>query len=1729
MKDIVNNLTQKFQKEHRDWRRYVAMLLVLALITTLFVNWQLHGVGISMTAEYQCGMEEHEHTADCYEKVLVCGYEEGEPIASDTVAQPEDADFDSGFAVEPTQLDEPVEPEVQLVPHVHTDACYEERQVLSCHEEEHEHTDDCFDPEDGTLICDIIPHTHDESCYTTEYELVCGKEEGELEEVENDQPATYEQPKTQPVVVTEPTPAADNEPVEVHHHTDDCYVEVLTCTIPEHHHTVECLSDPLEDVETEDDWLAKTDTTLSGDWAADLLTVAKSQVGYAESTKNFTLDGDDETVRGYSRYGEWYGNPYGEWDVMFLSYCLHYANVPEDVVPQEAGVLALSSDLRSSEWFLDVDGSVTMPGDIVIYNSTTDETVVAQPEGTVDPGTGLATYAAEPQTETRTVSVETVGIVSDVDDDAMGLTVISGDVDGEVKEVHINSSDVTKVFMLNNAYHEQKDESDPDDDIMILPTDTYIDYFDETKQDGSQGGITGVTITVNDKVQTGTIELEDGDEIILDYDYKIPAGTFTEDGENRTLTYHLPDGITLSRAIENEIDHNNIKVGTMRVEKDGTVKLTFNDKFDAHQPFSGSFGLKAKVNREDAGDSGTIVFPGDEATIVVKEPQDIGIKKSGTWDESTGKTIIHYTVEVSSKDGWNENIFIEDLLDNSQNMKGKYLWDSFKLVKEDKKGNEESVTIGSKLTKTNEDAGFKIEGLDELGKKEKYILTYDVEITENTNPNGSGSFGNAAKTNNNQSTKPYLWHGNYISKGGSYNADDGYMYWTVTVENNNGGGVKGYKVTDILQDSGAEIVGDVTVTEKGYADNGWQDRVYATITDADGKTQFEYTFGNDAVGPRYEITYKTKVPEGAAAVKNNASVEPGNGGKYDASGNAAVTDRKWNVKKSATESDLVATDDANIYKAYWKISTPVPNNWADYQIKDNIYKSNEGKHYGIAKELQEQFERNLEFKCTDGTSLSYAEAVAAGIGIEIHYYDAQIDKSWKNEISADDDTTPVQSFEIKLTNNYTGSKRIKELSIDNYYSYVDVDDIPNDTKVSFRNKANNSEAKYYYEKKTPVVPDALKKGVSSSDYGSQISQGNEKDKYTSKVTVSYNNDGKTYLYYQILVDLSELKDGDPLTENRFKEDEVTITDSLPKGLKFVEGSEKATLWRADNSFWHETYRDWNYTNIDGQHAYNVQSNPNKMFFEATTDGQNVNFTFKKLKTLGPATVNGMKLNGAGDVIKGFMIRYTVEVDTDSSDSVWKDPETDTWLYTNTVSWNGHSSSADATVNRKVTVLDKEAKQMTRADGSKTNGATYTLTINPTGKDLVPGKDYLTLTDTLTVQKGFTAQLLMDSVNLYDASNLNDPLPDTLYSFSIDSSVNADGENVYTLTFSIPDQRALVLKYNYTTNAKGQTVTLKNKATLEGGYEADSSKKLDKVSSWADVKQGLLTVHKVDSTNQKIGLAGAVFRLYKFDVKTGEWDTIGNQTTKTNAAGVVSIYVGDNNFIEMETDTLYKLVEDSAPTGYTKSDNEYYFVWTSDAEQSEEDAYRAAVNNHSGDDIPKFSETKIYRYGVGYDLYVPNERSELTIQKFWTDKNNNAIKGSDAPEMEITVNLYRYAKGQSKDTAQWVETIKLTKNDNWTYVYTDLEQGYYYFIQEASTDGKYKVIESTSNQTGVENGGVISITNRQKDSDGYELPSTGGMGTAPFGLLGSMMAASAALLLEHKRKKQGKAQKTESEE
>ena len=1778
MNDILKTYMERFRENRHTLRRYTAFVLALAMITTLFVNWQLHGVGISMTAQYQCGEEEHTHTADCYTKVLTCGYEEGELENADEVAAAAAATSQPTIEEEPAPLS--LEPQIEFVPHEHTEDCYTEVQTLTCMEEEHVHDDDCFDPEDGSLICDKFEHTHDESCYTTEYELTCGLEEGELVEqvVEPTQSA-----ELAAMAVAEPValePAVDTVEPIYHHHTDACYEEVLTCPLPEHHHTVACLSDTSADLETPEEWqAANAEAVMTGNWAEDLLSVAKTQLGYEQSEKNFEIDpADGVTLRYYSRYGQSYGNPYGEWDVMFLSYCLKYAGIPQSAIPQEASVLALRSSMSDMDWLLDgEDGSAADVGDIVIYNKYVTRTVAvdSSADGAADglddqfsmdaegengaeleesgaaaldtapaaedmttldtpdlpdiPDTAapsVGSPAVEPQTTTVTDAqpVETVGIVSSVDSDADTLTVISGDVAGKVAEVTLSNAEVLGVVSVAYAQYADEMLSSAVDGALQAPDMLTLAGEPMTVSTATtldESWITGTTITINNVVQPdGEIELKTGAKIVLDYSFSIPADTFKATDTNRSLTYQLPDGIYLSTEIKGQdITQSGRVIGKMDVSKTGLVTLHLNDDFDAHQPFKGSFGLEAKVTTEKLGDGGSISFPGSSVTIKVTDPKDIRINKTGSIDESvSGKTIIHYTVTVTSDNGWKDKVYIKDELKKTPSTSTSYVPNSFQL--KDKNGNTIDTSKYT-FTMNPDSTGFEITGLPEMAKGEQYILTYDVEVNK-TNPDVNGHYvinNNSAWTNDNKPVTPWIEHNALLFKSGTYDPDTNLITWVVTVTNYNGGTIpKGYTLNDVIKTAGQTIVGAIKVTERLSRWSG-NETDFDTITDANGKTSFDYKFPRDVTGQEYKFTYKTTAPATVGQKVGNEASVPG-GSTYS---EAEVKDRGWNLNKTATNSALTATSTENLYKAYWKITTAVPNNWDTKTITDYIYtpnKPDEGAHYGIAAELDAELKENLRFNCTDDSALTYDQAVAAGIGIKITYYSAVQDKYMTDDhvIPASDTTRKVQSFKIELTNNYTGDKRIKELVINDYYTYVDVTGVPNDKKVEYDNKAGTY-AHYSYEKKTPDTPSEIKKGVSGTK-GGDIKQGAGKDVYGKTATVSYNNDGKTYLYYQVLVDVSERKNSD----GTFTDDTITVTDKLPAGVTYVDGSAEATFWFKNGSFWNTKYTEWNLTtNVAGgtlPHDHNLSD---ATFFTAqatgdASNGQTLALNFPYLKTLKKTDEGSLN-------IKGFLIRYTVELDTTSADSIWRDPEAATNQYTNTVSWNGHSDDATATVNRVVTVLEKSGKQSVNTSGDKTNGADYTIKINPTGKDLVPGKNYLTLTDTLTVEKGFSATLDRESVKLYDANDLSTPLSDNSYTFSYSTSVNAaTGEKVYTMVLTIPDQRAFVLKYSYDTDAKNQHVKLKNTADLEGQWESEESQTLDEVNGWAHVEQGLLTINKVDSLNQKVGLKNAEFTLSSFDPTTGKWATDKNQVMRTDPNGKVAIYVGS----KMHATTLYRLTETDPPDGYRKSDVAYYFVWTpSGWTGTDQELYNQVVgsNVQSGEVVPQFENVIVYQYGTAHDLYIKNDRNELTIQKFWVNKNGQNMNPTD--ETSVTVKLYKYkANGTngSRKNGIYVTAIELTSANNWTATYKNLEDGYLYYIEEASTGSKYEVIYSDSNTTGVENGGLLTLTNKEKDNTGYELPSTGGTGTLPYTAVGGtmMLSALAYSFIHRKRRHEGRA-------
>ena len=109
MKNYFDSFYEIIHKNSVKRRRMVSLLLVLSVFVSSGVLWELRDTVITMVNEPLCGLEQHEHTDECYEYRLVCGLEETEE-------------------------------------HTHTDECWEK--VLVCGYDEHMHTTLCFTDED---------------------------------------------------------------------------------------------------------------------------------------------------------------------------------------------------------------------------------------------------------------------------------------------------------------------------------------------------------------------------------------------------------------------------------------------------------------------------------------------------------------------------------------------------------------------------------------------------------------------------------------------------------------------------------------------------------------------------------------------------------------------------------------------------------------------------------------------------------------------------------------------------------------------------------------------------------------------------------------------------------------------------------------------------------------------------------------------------------------------------------------------------------------------------------------------------------------------------------------------------------------------------------------------------------------------------------------------------------------------------------------------------------------------------------------------------------------------------------------------------------------------------------------------------------------------------------------------------------------------------------------------
>lgn len=1664
MNDILKTYMERFRENRHTLRRYTAFVLALAMITTLFVNWQLHGVGISMTAQYQCGEEEHTHTADCYTKVLTCGYEEGELENADELAAAA-ATSQPTVEAEPAPLS--LEPQIEFVPHEHTEDCYTEVQTLTCMEEEHVHGDDCFDPEDGSLICDKFEHTHDESCYTTEYELTCGLEEGELVEqvVEPTQSAELAAMAVAEPVALEPT-VDTVEPI-YHHHTDACYEEVLTCPLPEHHHTVACLSDTSADVETPEEWqAANAEAVMTGNWDEDLLSVAKTQLGYEQSEKNFEIDpADGVTLRYYSRYGQSYGNPYGEWDVMFLSYCLKYAGIPQSAIPQEASVLALRSSMSDMDWLLDgEDGSAANVGDIVIYNKYVTRTVAvdssadgaadglddqfsmdtegengaeletsgaaaldtapaaedapaadsvitpdlpdtANPEqpaakpvdstGTSASGAdtlipSVVSPAAEPQTTTVTDAqpVETVGIVSETDDDT--LTVISGDVDGKVAEVTLSSAEVLAV--VDVAYAQYADEmlSSAVDGALYSPmmlamtgepttvsTTTvgsaldganYVTDFKIQKQQGSQY-VDAATSVVTDKMH-GYLELKD-----------IPAKDIADN--NYQVKVALPEAFDLKDFASDKgdlIDPNytgpkGSVCGTYQfVEGNGKwyVLFTYDHDFIHQDQLSNTTKVRSTVNFDFRWDQTKVTTGGSnefkvnekaKVTIYIKREESTtpGEEKKFSLDKQSAglkyddkNAYVDYTVKLTLKEDRAAPLKLTDTLTSPSGVTFDYV-DTFLQVT-GPNGSAPDISWADTTGSTGKMITLVTSG--QTLQKGTYTITYRVKADNfgSTSYNGDDlknfiKFGDDVEgTSTSIKTKD-------IEKSGKLSKDGEIITWTVKINN---GDVMRYlpanaKFTDTI-DTNQEFVANSFKVKKTDADGN---ETKTKPTDVYNSTDHKLTYNLEPGFNKYEITYQTRVtkaiPLTGLDVKNTGNLE---GGGLDSSSEGTV-----HIDSDVLTKEAVGEPTNNGTEATMKwVSIINSTDVSDYIYYDysNAVQDADGKN----RKAQEIDLASIVVKDKDGNSVSVTP-VAWNSG-ETDDYDKDLGLFM---IDFKGITAPGP-----LTITYTTKCTIVQ-QLPSYGATVKNHcRINNGTVATAEQKItkDSDTISYFYK----YAGDCNWTNIQSGS-GSTTLQPGQKLPWTIELNaegvLKWENDTKW-----------------------------VITDTIPRGLVLDESS--------------------------------VQIKNYGVALPATsTVTKNADGTTTLVITMLPESFSYTN-NSVTEIRKQINITYDTTLDPKCTD-IWND---NTASFKNVAKFerNGNTigdTSFTETVERKVVGKSGTFDETTGL-------LTYQVKLNPYGATLNGGEpmvlqDVMTVPSDLWADGSGTKRVTLEGISVFDANLQADgTLEATTWRADLTCVAgkfddDAAGNNVDTSTYyskyssnsshqlkawtMVPDSTPLVLVFHYRVDTSslvtGTPFTFANTATLNGKWQNEQCNTSFTHSSSAtagiDFNSNRLTIVKYSGTPDKV-LPGAKFSLEKYNATTG-W--------KSEKTDIVTNTSGNVTLGSLDVNTFYRLKETQAPDGYRTPKNCHYFVISDNS------------HSYTASDVPNFESTD-------------------------------------------TFSEYKLAEGQTFGS-------------------------FYYYCE-----------------------------NTPNDNSGYELPSTGGTGTLPYTAVGGtmMLSALAYSFIHRKRRREGRA-------
>lgn len=1119
----------------------------------------------------------------------------------------------------------------------------------------------------------------------------------------------------------------------------------------------------------------------------------------------------------------------------------------------------------------------------------------------------------------------------------------------------------------------------------------------------------------NDYGQYGdpTTEFTDGDYVKTTINYQIPGGKLSEG--NHKVTYRVPNGLKPIRELNGPITLEGKVLGTYSISTDGWITLDFNEATVAEGgTLSGSVVFQGTVSHDGSGEPNEIKFGGKGGAITVKkeqgsggggdEGQDIKVVKTATKSDDDSK--IYYTVTVSTEKGTPSTVDISDRLDkwSTNNATPAYEKGTLTLKKVSSNGGEQTLDRSATWNDNGNDGPtFSLSGLPQLSAGEKYVLTYTVDTKRTSDGTDATVANQATATSGGKNGGSYqrVSFEQDAKKWGSYDAKTDHIIWTIEV-NPNHKDVSKWTVYDNLPEGYALTQQYVVRSEDGSVN-----KKFGKV----GDTQVNFNFNTSNLGTltdgqktqKYFIDIYTNAPSSDVPVDNTSTTWTKTS-TVDSTGTVYVKHRTTEVSK-VHKTDSAADDKGTgVRKETWSPTITLPGgNLSSFAYTDTL-DATDGNgvsladgHYAIAAELDKVFKssaKNVGVDATTGLFINvdgYSRYLYQGNGeayyddywpaqddskhdvsFTVAYYDAE-----GNEVLATDTKTHVKSFTIKVDVAAGATVKAFDMRTGEYPTYLDTTKVGEGETITADNegRVGNATSKPTFNYSRPYR--ILKEVKTKSDT-------NDHNYAPGDTTLDFNNLQDGQMTYRIALRTNPSDNGKDLV----------VTDTLPNGMTYVDGSVSARL---------DEY--WDSGAFSGDKAPQVTSTP-------TDGGTRLTFTIPKYQySAGSPTV---------------YLYYTASIGSDPS---WNNGSTEK-TYENTAEWGESKSTQTTKVDRTYEKVSKSGEQLLDSNGEPTNNLRYYVEINAAGQDLDLNSDVLTLTDKFD-SKSVDSDLDPSSIKLYayDFSKEHHYDPNR----PIENFKATYDAKTHTITVEVPDKRACVLTYEYVlddTYGDGMTVT--NSASLNGKFSKSGSISLKEASGGATIHKGRLVLYKVDADDISKTLSGVGFKLSYWDGST--WvDKSTDKDLVTDAQGSIT-YDYELNEDHLDPNTLYRLTETEGQKGYA-SDAEHFFIVkkvpTTGSVISDNEAFSKAnasnATNKSGGKLTA-ADVDFFKDNKTSTMYVTNKYIRLTAKKAWTDENGVAKNAPAGASAELA--LFRYTKKVDSDNSVNV-TVTAKGNESWS--------------------------------------------------------------------------------------------------